>query len=156
MHLPADGLEVVYVHLPPGGPLPEWTHRRPFNAVVVVTTAVSEDWQGLVSDWLVRSGCLYMMAWGVECSSWDDSVDYATLSLHDFKDIPPESFVMTTWHEDDPLEEAFWYALFVGNLTYGDKLLDLTLILDIGDKERGAELLALFDQSRDLAKRSPD
>lgn len=42
----------------------------------------------------------WVVAWGVECSSWDDSVDMAILEQFDFGDIPEDRFVMTTWHED--------------------------------------------------------
>mgnify|MGYP000208000042 CR=1 FL=1 len=56
MPSPAETHEVVYLHLPPGSSLPDWTYRTPFNAVVVATCTVSDDWQDRVSDWLVTSG----------------------------------------------------------------------------------------------------
>ena len=52
---------------------------RPFKCLILVTEKVAGPWQHSVSEWLVASGCLYMMAWGVNCSSWDDSVDIANL-----------------------------------------------------------------------------
>lgn len=152
----ADTHEAVYLHVAPESLLPEWKHRKPFNAVVVATQAVSDEWQDLVSDWLVKSGCLCMLAWGVDCIVWDDTVDHATRKFYDPGEIPDEGFVLTTWHTDDSLEDVFWQAQFVSNWTYGDQHLDLTLILDISDVERGSELLALFDQSIDFPKRSPD
>jgi hypothetical protein len=77
---------------------------------VIAEESVTTEWQGKVSDWLVKSGCKYMMAWGMNCSSWDDSVDYALLEKFNFGDIPDDNFVMTTWHENEPLKEAFGYV----------------------------------------------
>lgn len=101
---------VEYLHLPAGSDLPQ-SRYLPRRTIVLIEQEVSEAWQDQVSDWIVRSGCLYMMAWGQDCSSWDDSVDYATLRKFDFDEVPDGDFVMTTWHTDDTLEEVFDYDL---------------------------------------------
>jgi len=98
---------LVYFHLLPGHSLPSAEHLAPFRAVVIIEGAVSSDWRADVSDWLVRSGCLYMMAWGQDCSLWDDSVDAANIEAFDFKEIPENRFVITTWHDESPLSDAF-------------------------------------------------
>ena len=67
-----------YLRLLPGSQPPE-VEARPFRAAVIVEAQISDAWRELVSRWLVDSGCLYMSAWGIECSKWDDSVDYANL-----------------------------------------------------------------------------
>jgi hypothetical protein len=99
-----------YLILKPETEPPNISELRPFRSVVIVEENVSSEWQEKISGWLVRSGCLYMMAWGIDCSSWDDSVDYANINDWSPKKIPENSFVMTTWHEDDPLDEVFWYS----------------------------------------------
>ena len=71
-----------YVRIFPGADLPDITHHAPFKAVVVLEAEYSNDWQNSVSEWLVASGCLYMMAWGPNCSTWDDSVDWANMDGH--------------------------------------------------------------------------
>lgn len=146
--------EAVYLHVPPEGGLPPWTGHRPFNAVVVASCAVTDGWQDQVSHWLVKSGSLYMMAWGVNCSIWDDAVDHAVRKFYEHSDVPDAGFVMTTWHTDDPLEEVLWYALFCGNTGYAGQPLELTLIIDISSVERSSELLGLFEQSRDYQERA--
>ena len=100
----------VYFHLLPGHSLPSIEHLAPFRAVVVIEGVVSSDWRADVSDWLVRSGCLYMMAWGQNCSLWDDSVDAANIEAFNFKEIPEDRFVITTWHDDSPLSDAFFFC----------------------------------------------
>ena len=147
--------EAVYLHLLPEATLPVLTRRRPFNAVVVATCAVTDDWQRRVSEWLVQNGCLYMMAWGVNCSRWDDTVDEATRKFFDPSEVPDAGFVMTTWHTDETLESVFWYAQFNGAFGFEDQALDYSVILDIGIEDRSGELLDLFRQSRDLADREP-
>ena len=99
-----------YIYLPPDTDLPDIFELEPFRAIVVVESPVSANWQALVSSWLVRSGCRYMMAWGIDCSSWDDSVDFASIEADDFQEIPDDRFVMTTWHDDVPLDEVFFFA----------------------------------------------
>ena len=101
---------LAYVHLAPGAPPPPLASQAPFYAILVIEEAVTPEWQAQVSAWLVQSGCLYMMAWGNGCSLWDDSVDMANLEAFDFGDIPANKDVMTTWHENEPLSEVFWFA----------------------------------------------
>ena len=122
-------------HLPLG-------ERRPFRAVVIIDQSVASEWQEEVSSWLVRSGCLYMMAWGKGCSSWDDSVDLANLKDFNFEEIPDEKFVMTTWHNNEPLEEVFWFSkhsAFHPNIEMQD-----TLIIHISDQNNEQGLLTRY------------
>ena len=132
-------MDVRYLHLPAGQIPPDWEGPAPFKAVVVIEQDVSDEWRELVSDWLVRRGCLYMMAWGQDCSLWDDSVDLATLARFDYGDIPEDDFVMTTWHENEPLSEVLWYAAHVANHPTRD--IGPTVILHVSAHPREAELL---------------
>ena len=84
------------------------------------------------------------MAWGVDCSLWDDSVDHADLERFGYSDIPEDEFVMTTWHEGDTLEEVFWFARHVATQTYDDRSLERLLVLDLGPVERSATIAALY------------
>lgn len=120
-----------YLHIRPGGSLPNVGHLSPFRAVVVVDAVVTSEWQALVSDWLVQSGCLYMLAWGRECSSWDDSVDFANLEQFDFEDVPSERFVMTTWHADVPLAGVF--AFCKHHASHPSVSIHNTLVVHIAD-----------------------
>ena len=133
---------VAYVRIAEGEPLPDITAHAPFRAVVVIDAPYSQDWQKEVSDWLVASGCLYMMAWGEDCSSWDDSVDYANLDAFSYGKIPDESFVMTTWHERQTLIDVFWEAQFAAE--HGDVLLKSSVIVHIGAVDRREEFLELW------------
>jgi hypothetical protein len=129
-----------YLQLEPGSNPPDISALKPFRTVVIVDDKPTSEWQAQVSEWLVRSGCLYMMAWGKECSSWDDSVDSANLEEFDFGDIPEDKFVMTTWHENDSLRDVFWFSK--NNAFHPTVELQNTVILHISWNNREKELLA--------------
>jgi len=99
-----------YVHISNNSHLPDLSKLKPFRCIVVIEDEVSENRQKDISRWLIESGCLYMMAWGNKCASWDTSVDLANLEIFDFGDIPDNEFVSTTWHDDEQLSEVFWYS----------------------------------------------
>jgi hypothetical protein len=128
-----------YIHLPPGHPPPE-IGRGPFRAVVVIEAPVVTEWRALVSDWLAESGCLYMMAWGADCSLWDDSVDFANLDAFEYGDIPDDRFIMTSWHEKEPLADVFWFCEHAAQHPTVD--LERTVLVHIAMTGRQAELLA--------------
>jgi len=135
-------------------PLPSVEAFRPYRAVIVLDGPYSNKWQSEVSRWLVDSGCLYMMAWGQNCSSWDDSVDCAQIEKFLPDEAPDEEFVMTTWHDDETLESVFWFAQFCAH--HGDVELKNTLVVHVGLDDREAEFAALFQQSKTLADREDE
>ena len=141
-----------YVRIAPGEALPDLSPFSPFKAVVVLKTEYSSEWQNEVSAWLVQCGCRYMMAWGPNCSSWDDSVDWVTISENP-EDAPPDKFVMTTWHEKESLESVLWYAQFCATFSYDDVELKETVLLDVSRSDHKSELLSLWEQSKTLAER---
>ena len=136
---------VTYLHLKPEAPLPEILQSIPNRIVVVVDALVSQEWQWIVSDWIIASGCLYMMAWGLDCSSWDDSVDMAKLEKFDFNDIPEDCFVMTTWHPDESLEVVFWLAKNDSN--HPTVVIRHTVLLHISVESRELELLSAYAEA---------
>nr|CAA6830598.1 MAG: Unknown protein [uncultured Thiotrichaceae bacterium] len=99
-----------YVQLAENQTLPDIAKIAPFRCVVVIEEDVADQRRNEISKWLVKSGCLYMMAWGKECESWDTSVDLANLEEFNFNSVPEESFVSTTWHQDESLSEVFWHS----------------------------------------------
>jgi len=126
-----------YIQLQPESSLPDISSLSPFRTVVVIEETVTHEWQYKVSEWLVRSGCLYMMAWGNKCSSWDDSVDNANLEEYNFEEIPENKFVMTTWHEDEPLKEVFFFAKHNG--FHSEVELENTLLLHVSNTNKEKE-----------------
>jgi hypothetical protein len=135
----AKGIAIVeYVRIAGDEPLPKIGHLKPYKAVVVIEEAVSPERQKEISKWLVDTGCLYMMAWGLECSNWDDSVDVANLENFNYQEVPENDLVMTTWHENEVLEEVFWFSK--NNANHPTKTLRNTVIIHLGCTDRSTEL----------------
>lgn len=97
-----------------------------------------------MSKWLVDADCLYMMAWGHECSLWDDAVDLANIDKFGLGEIPDRHFVMTTWHDRESLKEVFWFAK--NSAFVADSSIEIaeTLILHISRIEREQEYAPLY------------
>jgi len=141
-------MSLHYLQLLPGLDLPDISQFKPFRVVVLIEEDVSQEWQPLASTWLINSGCLYMMAWGKECSSWDDSVDFANGEEFNFEGIPDDKFVMTSWHEDEDLDEVFF---FCKNHAFHPTIeLNNTLIVHISADNKEKEILSLYADTEKL------
>lgn len=68
---------------------------------------VSAEEQALLSERLVRTGCRYAVCFGPESSSWDDSIDM--VSVMDEINGRGTPFVVTTWHDEEPLSDVVEY-----------------------------------------------
>jgi len=130
-----------YIHLKPKASLETIEISTPFAAVVLIDVQVSSEWRAMVSEWLVENGCLYMMAWGNECSLWDDSVDTANLEAHNWKHIPEEKLVTTTWHDDESIQDIFCFAMT--SLPYHPNIKS-TFIFDIVETPPEQTVLAYY------------
>ena len=137
-----------YIHLSPNTSPTKPISKRPFSVVVIIEAEVTPEWRHDISEWLVKEGCLCMMAWGTDCSLWDDSVDVANLKAFNWGDIPKGQSVVTTWHDDEPLNEVFWSAK-KSIFNPPDTSIDHLLILDISDKARESEIEDLFAKSNE-------
>jgi hypothetical protein len=134
-----------YLRLEPEAVLPALDPHRAFLALVIIRDEVTPDWQWAVSKWLVESGCLNMAAWGIECSSWDDSVDFANLEEFSYGDIPEDRFVMTSWHEHDTLDEVIEFVKH--SPVHPMIVLTEALIIDISREDHEAEVIAAWGRA---------
>jgi hypothetical protein len=130
-----------YRHLSPSSELPSLEGLRQFKAVVVVEADVLETMMWDVSRWLVDSGCLYALVWGKDSEQWREAIEDASLEAADYEDLPAERQVQVTSHEDDDLDEVFWFARHRAAHAAD---LKQTLILHLADVPRRDELEAQF------------
>ena len=137
-------LRVLYQRITPNDTLRPYAGPRPFAAVVAIEMPVDPSWQRDMSKWIVESGCLYMMAWGLDCSSWDDSVDFANLEIFDYGAVPDDKHVMTTWHRDETLLEVFDFAKRHARPMSDHVRLYETVVFHISNVDRSAEFQKLF------------
>jgi hypothetical protein len=136
-------MKVEYVHLTSRALLPDLSSLKPFKAVVIIDDEVPVERRVEISEWLVESGCLYMMAWGDQCSRWDDSVDMADLQAFDYGEILKDKFVMTTWHDDEPLKEVFWFAKHAAH--HATVIMEYCVLLHLAEVSSDSELMSLFE-----------
>ena len=137
--------EVEYLHLLPNDLLPDISHWQPFRVALLVEAPVQDDWKIRVSQWLVQSGCLYVSAWGIDCSSWDDSVDFALLEKFDYGEIPDADFVMTTWHDGETLAKLFFFVK--NNAWHAEVSIQKTAIIHIATQPKRTEFVAAYENA---------
>lgn len=133
---------LAYLHLPPGAPPPPLPVAAPFKAVLVLETPADPVWRARVSTWLVDGGCLYAMTWGAGCEAWHDAIDDAFIAAHPAGLPDDDQLIMTTWHDDESLDEVAEFAAHAAVHPSGD-LAD-ALVLHIADGPHEANLLAIF------------
>jgi hypothetical protein len=131
-----------YYQIYPGAGLPDISALKPFLAVVVIEESVTPEWVNMVSKWIVKSGCLYMMAWGSDCEDWHDSVDLANIEQFNYGDIPEDDLVMTSGHEAQTLIETFSESKDIVSHSCVD--FTNTLILHISNKNKENEFLLMY------------
>ena len=110
--------------------------------VIISEKETSAEFKKTVCKWLLDSKCLYLIAWGNECEDWHDEMDFANIKRHDYKEIPDDDYVMTTWHHSEPLEEALWFAGYCA--AHPDVELRHTVLLHCAEVEAGESLLSSF------------
>ena len=76
--------------------------------IVADFQAVSTDTIADVAKHLFASGLTYICVWGPDCERVHDIFD--SVYIGDGSSEPQHSF-MSTWHDDEPLDEALWFFL---------------------------------------------
>jgi hypothetical protein len=85
-------------------------HRSKFFTLFLAWNApvIERDKLMVLFQPLVDRGLVYFCAWGNRCEEVHDAVDMC------IEERQPEAgqadyMLMTTWHQDEPLEEALWF-----------------------------------------------
>jgi hypothetical protein len=98
--------EIYYIAAPDFAALPE-TFVLPsphFVALLVAdTTPIDAQTLGRFARQLLQSGCSYFCAWGPGCERAHDCFDEECLFA--------PAVIMTTWHVNEPLDDALWFFL---------------------------------------------
>jgi hypothetical protein len=136
---------VHYLHLLPDETLPALAEKGPFKAIVLVDAVPDQFWQWDACRWLAASGCLYLLAWGKDCADWKEAFDDAHLELVNYEDVPPEQSALSTSHEDEDLEEVFWFAKHRAQHPSGE--LHTVFIMHVAEAPRRQELQAMYDEA---------
>jgi hypothetical protein len=137
----------MYIHLKPEGELPKLPDLGEFKVAIVLREPVSRNWQFDVSKWLVGCGCKYGCSWGVNCSDWDDSIDYAAIDASGSGIIGNDELIMTTWHENESMSEFFDFVKrFAVHPNFN---LGCLLILEISNSPNRINVMKTYERARD-------
>ena len=60
---------------------------------------------------LLHLGMSYIVAWGPDCERVHDIFDDADIEQNPDSNRGSDSVIMSTWHADEPIEQALWFAL---------------------------------------------
>lgn len=114
--------------------------------LVIAEPGVPNDERHAVTDKIVRLGCRYACCAGHQCSEWHDCIDYSYLYSDPGFSPPDEKFIMTTWHEDESLEDV---AFFFRMCTSIDGVVPRHFLVVIlgGDAESAFEVRSTVEES---------
>ena len=62
-----------------------------------------------IANWALDQGAVYLCVWGLDCERVHDIIDEVVCNRN--PDETDEDVIMTTWHEDEALDEALWFAV---------------------------------------------
>lgn len=102
---------------------------------------------------LLDSGASYFVCWGPGCERAHDLIDDLTLLLD--PPVPDDSVIMTTWHEDQPLNEALFFVLCSAwpDPAY-EPSTGCTLGVSVGSPEFASEIRHAFADPDDFVARA--
>jgi hypothetical protein len=86
--------------------------------------------QNSIATALIDAGCRFAVSSGYNASSWDGAVDYAYLLRHPGPEVDPANFVMTSWHENESLDEVAEF--FVRNTSFETFSPKLFVVVGVG------------------------
>lgn len=89
--------------------LPEQSY---YIILAVNTDQILPEWRNWICEQIVYSRlCIQAMVTGHECSIWDNVLDETYLGFYNYQP-PVDHCFMTTWHENETLEDITEVAKF--------------------------------------------
>lgn len=110
-HDPVTGRDLFLLRVPTPALLEPFRPPTQHHVCLLIWDADRENPEAIsrVADVLMTSGCVYLCAWGTACERVHDVFDESAAGAAQAED--DDSVVMTTWHAEEPLEEAIWFFL---------------------------------------------
>ena len=70
--------------------------------LVISTGSITKEQRERIASDVVTSRCQYALTYGNDCQAWHDAIDLAGVDAGG----PEDRFLMTTWHDDEPIEDV--------------------------------------------------
>lgn len=102
-----------------------------FAMLVMVVRDVEPDTRNALCNAFVAEGVRYAACWGEHCDVWHDTIDEAYLVTCPGFEPQDDTFVMTSGHARDDVDEAVWFLLH--GTRFGDVRFAGYLILVVGE-----------------------
>ena len=119
-------------------------HCVVFLAMDARTMSVDEI--GNIANWALDQGAVYLCAWGPDCERVHDIIDEVVCNRN--PDETDEDVIMTTWHEDETLEEALWFAVNSAFAVGAYEQTCKTLVtVTIGNQDWGSQIAKTLSES---------
>lgn len=92
-----------------------------------------------IAETILKRGATYVCCWGPDCERLHDCFDEA--DVYHALDDDEAPVVMTTWHGDESLEEAAWFALHTASPHPGlEEGTNAVLLATVGNPDWAARL----------------
>jgi len=104
---------------------------------------------------LVSVGCCYFLCWGPGCERAHDIID-ETLAAANL-DVIDDSVIMTTWHDDETLDEALFFLLTCA--MPDDKYFEMTgasVAVSVGNEKVLAQIRTALEDPRGFVRKVVD
>ena len=85
-----------------------------YSLLLVTLAPVSREDKNRLAAEIIASDARHIACWGVDCEDWHDTLDWAYLETDANFSPPDDRFVMTTWHDEEPLAGALFSLWFCG------------------------------------------
>ena len=99
-----------------------------------------------IANWALDQGAVYVSAWGPDCERVHDIIDEVLVDRNPGE--TDEDVIMTTWHDDETLEEALWFAVnsafAVGN--YEQTCMTLVTVT-VANQDWGSQIAKTLSES---------
>jgi hypothetical protein len=82
--------------------------------------SITDDQLDAFAESMLRSGCAYSCAWGVDAGRVEEAFDQVAMNAELAGEPFVEEVLMTTSHESEALDEALWFAVFDARPARGD------------------------------------
>jgi hypothetical protein len=126
-----------------------WPDRHFVCLLAWDTSETSVDAISEVAERLLRLGASYFVCWGPDCGRVHDIIDEIAAHDHAAFDIPDDSCIMTTWHEDETLEQALWFFLVcTGPAQPYDESTQAALAISIGSSAWAETIRSALSDSK--------
>jgi len=113
----------------------------PFVAFVALDTRyLTGERLGELAKDLLEAGCVYMCSWGPDASRIHDMFDWLAVEAELAGRPYVEDVLMTSWHEQDSLDDALWFAVFAAFPPVGEA----RAVLAVCDTEWSDEIESRF------------